>query len=83
MKHLRWVVVANVGQSVAAKRTDSCGDMEQLELMDLIVVSEHETKTAAEQEAHARSALHDDWAYGVMSRYDYDTRQLRGGRRAA
>ncbi len=83
MKHLRWVVVANVGQSAAAKRTDSCGDMEQLELMDLIIVSEHETKTAAEQEAHDRSALGDGWVYDVMSRYEYDTRQLRGGRRAA
>ena len=47
MKDNGWVVVAKVGESVAAKRTDSCGDMEQLELMELILVSEHETKVAA------------------------------------
>ena len=34
MKRNRWVVVANVGSSPAAKRTDSSGDMEQLEMME-------------------------------------------------
>ena len=54
MKDNGWVVVAKVGEFVAAKRTDSCGDMEQLELMELILVSEHETKVAAEQAAKAK-----------------------------
>jgi hypothetical protein len=68
MKDNGWVVVAKVGESVAAKRTDSCGDMEQLELMELILVSEHETKVAAEQAAKAKRVSKDGWRYAVMSR---------------
>ena len=56
MKGNGWVVVAKVGESVAAKRTDSCGDMEQLELMELILVSEHNSKEAADQACAARGA---------------------------
>ena len=74
MKDDGWVVVAKVGESVAAKRTDSCGDMEQLELMELILVSEHETKVAAEQAAKAKRIAKDGWRYAVMSRRDYEAR---------
>ena len=73
MKDNGWVVVAKVGESVAAKRTDS-GDMEQLELMELILVSEHETKVAAEQAAKAKRIAKDGWRYAVMSRRDYEAR---------
>jgi hypothetical protein len=66
-----WVVVARVGGSKAAKRTDSCGDMEQLELMEFILVSEHETKKAADEAAAAKRARKDGWRYVVMSRHDY------------
>ena len=82
MKHFRWVLVANVGASAAAKRTDSCGDMEQLEMLELILVSEHETKLATMDAANARRARHDGWAYAVLSRYEYDTRLQHSGRRA-
>ena len=34
----KWVVVANVGESVQATRSDSSGDMEQLELMELVLM---------------------------------------------
>ena len=67
-----WVVVAKVGESSAAKRTDSCGDMEQLELMELILVSDHDTKFAAEQAAAERRANKDGWLYVAMSRRDYE-----------
>lgn len=75
MKHFRWVVVAKVGGSVAATRTDSCGDMEQLEMMELILVSEHETNQVAKDVASAKRASQDGWNYAVLSRYDYDSRQ--------
>ncbi len=83
MEPTGWVVVANVGQSAAAKRTDSCGDMEQLELMDLILVSEHDTKEAAEQACAAKRADKDGWAYAVLSRRDYDARIRTAGANAA
>lgn len=70
----KWVVVADVDHSAAAKRTDSCGDMEQMEAMDLIVMSEHEDKQTAERDAAARGGRHDGWTYAVMSRLDYDGR---------
>jgi len=71
VKKEKWVVVAKVGQSAAAKRTDSSGDMEQLESMELILVSEHGTKAAAEQDARVRRARKDGWRYAVMSQSDY------------
>ena len=83
MKHVRWVVVANVGASLAAKRTDSCGDMEQLELLELILVSEHTTKLVAQDAAAAKRASQDGWVYSVLSRYEYDTRLQKPGRSAA
>ena len=67
----RWV------KPFAAKRTDSCGDMEQLELMELILVSEHKTKVAAEQAAKAKRAGKDGWRYAVMSRRYYEARVAR------
>ena len=83
MKSNKWVVVAKVGESIAAKRTDSCGDMEQLEQMDLILVSEHDMQEAAEQICAAKLAENDGWAYGVLSRGDYDARTPTAGRSAA
>lgn len=66
-----WVVIADVGASRPATRTDSCGDMEQLESMDFIPVSEHDTKEAADQACVARRSSNDGWAYLVLSRRDY------------
>ena len=83
MKGKGWVVVAKVGESAAAKRTDSCGDMEQLELMELILVSEHETKKSAEHDAAARRAGKDGWVYGVQPRQDYLARTKTAGAHAA
>ena len=83
MKGKGWVVVAKVGESVAAKRTDSCGDMEQLEMMELILVSEHETKKAADHAAAAKRASKDGWAYAVMHRGNYDAGVRTSGTRAA
>jgi phosphopantetheine adenylyltransferase len=83
MKHLRWVVVAKVASSPAATRTDSCGDMEQVELMDLILVSEHETKQAASEAADKRRAARDGWVYIVRPRYQYDSAVQSRSRRAA
>ena len=68
MKRNRWVVVAKVGPSAAAKRTDSCGDMEQLEMMEYLLVSDHDTKASAEQAAAVRRANNDGWRYAVISR---------------
>lgn len=68
----RWVVAAVVGQSCAAKRTDSCGDMEQLELMEYILVSEHDTRPLADEAATTKRASGDGWQYVVMPRRDYD-----------
>ena len=76
----KWVVAAKVGESVPATRTDSCGDMEQLELMELILMSEHNTKEAAESAAAARRAHKDGWVYAVLSRHDYDARTQIAGR---
>ena len=72
MKGNGWVVVAKVGESNAAKRTDSCGDMEQLELMELILVSNHDTNDEAEQAAVERRGNKDGWLYVVMSRRDFE-----------
>lgn len=69
-----WVVAANVGGSVPATRSDSSGDMEQLEQMDLVLMSEHADREAAEADAAARRAQKDGWAYSVMSRNDYDAK---------
>ncbi|MGI9404623.1 MAG: hypothetical protein ACR2OF_08990 [Hyphomicrobium sp.] len=74
-----WVVAAKVGESVPATRTDSCGDMEQLELMELIPLSEHNTKEAAESAAAARRAHNDGWVYSVLSRRDHDARTQIAG----
>jgi hypothetical protein len=79
----RWVVVAEVGASTAATRTDSCGNMEQLELMELILVSKHPTKAAAEQAAAARKSRDDGWVYTVLSRHEYDARMLPASKTAA
>jgi hypothetical protein len=57
-----------------APRLRKCGDMEQVELMELILVSEHETKVAAEQAAKAKRIAKDGWRYAVMSRRDYEAR---------
>jgi len=70
----KWVVVANVGESVQATRSDSSGDMEQLELMELVLMSEHASKEAAEAEAAARRPQKDGWAYSVLPRREYDAR---------
>lgn len=83
MEPTGWVVVANVGQSAAAERTDSCGDMEELELMELILVSEHDTKEAAEQACAVKRVHKDGWAYAVLSRRDYDARMQTAGAGAA
>lgn len=83
MKNIGFVVVAKVGESIAAKRTDSCGDMEQLELMELILVSEHDTKETAEQACAAKRASKDGWAYEVIAQRDYDARTRMTGIRAA
>ena len=70
----RWVVAAKVGESTSAARTDSCGDMEQLELMDLILMSVHRTKATAEQDAAVRRSRNDGWVYVVLPRRDYEMR---------
>ena len=69
-----WVVVADVGDSVPAARSDSSGDMEQLELMELVLMSEHASREAAEADAWTRRAQMDGWAYSVMSRSEYDVK---------
>ena len=69
-----WVVVADVGKSVPATRSDSSGDMEQFELMELVLMSEHESKETAETETWARQAQKDGWVYLVLSRREYDDR---------
>ena len=83
MERNGWVVVAKVGESIAAKRTDSCGDMEQLESMELILVSEHETEKAAELACATKNASKDGWAYVVSSRRDCDARTRTVGASAA
>ena len=70
----KWVVAARVGESAPALRTDSSGDMEQLELMEFIALSEHDTKQDAEWAAEIRNARNDGWVYTVLSRRDYDAR---------
>lgn len=74
MNQDKWVVVADVGASVSASRTDSCGDMEQMEQMELILVSHHDTKEAADQACAAKRMSLDGWAYSVISKADYDQR---------
>jgi hypothetical protein len=83
MKTNKWVVAVNVSKSAAARRTDSSGDMEQLELLELILVSEHDTKSAALQDAAKRRARKDGWRYVVMSRRDYDSKSRPTTPRAA
>ena len=83
MKGKGWVVVADVGESIAAKRTDSCGDMEQLELMELILVSEHKMKVAAERAAKAKRLGKDGWRYAVMSRRNFEASVGSAASRAA
>lgn len=77
-----WVVVADVGGSVPAKRSDSSGDMEQLELMELVLMSEHASRESAEADASARRAQMDGWTYSVMSRSEYD-KKVRAAKSAA
>ena len=77
-----WVVVASVGDSVQATRSDSSGDMEQLELMEFVLMSEHASREAAEADAWARRAQMDGWAYAVMSRSEYDV-ETRAAKSAA
>lgn len=69
-----WVVVANVGGSAPATRSDSSGDMEQLELMELVLMSEHQSRESAETDAKARRAQMDGWSYSVLPRSDYDAK---------
>jgi hypothetical protein len=83
MKTDKWVVAVNVSKSAAARRTDSSGDMEQLELLELILVSEHDTKSAALKDAALRRARKDGWRYVVMSRRDYDSKSRPTTPRAA
>ena len=68
----KWVVAARVGESAPALRTDSSGDMEQLELMEFIGLSEHDTKQDADRAAEIWNARNDGWVYTVLSRRDYD-----------
>lgn len=68
----KWVVVAKVGDSIEAKRSDSSGDMEQFELMEVVLLSEHDNKEAAEAAAAARRAKEHGWTFSVLSRRDYD-----------
>ncbi|MEW5963057.1 MAG: hypothetical protein AB1749_05795 [Pseudomonadota bacterium] len=74
MKGNNWVVAARVADSIAAARTDPSGDMEMLELMELILVSEHATKEAAEETARLRRSAQDGWVYVVMSRREFNAR---------
>jgi hypothetical protein len=67
-----WIVVANVGQSRGAARTDASGDMEQMELMDVIEISRHASRAAAERAAQEKNDRRDGWTYAVMSRQDFD-----------
>lgn len=69
-----WVVVANVGNSAEATRSDSSGDMEQLELMEFVLVSEHASREDAEADAWVRRAQMDGWVYSFMSRSEYDVK---------
>jgi hypothetical protein len=69
-----WVVVANVGGSLPATRSDSSGDMEQLELMEFVLMSEHASKEAAEADADARRAQADGWTYSVLPKREFDAR---------
>ena len=77
-----WVVVANVGGSAPATRSDSSGDMEQLELMEFVLMSEHASKEGAEADAWARRALMDGWSYSVLPRSDYEAK-TRAAKNAA
>ncbi len=67
-----WVVVAKVGPSQAAARTDSSGDMEQVELMDVIEISWHASRAAADSALAEKRGGNDGWTYAVMSRRDFD-----------
>ena len=68
----KWVVAARVGESAPAMRTDSSGDMEQLELMEFIGLSEHDTKQDADRAAEIWNARDDGWVYTVLSQREYD-----------
>ena len=68
----KWVVVAKVGDSIEAKRSDSSGDMEQFELMEVVLLSDHENKEAAEAAAAARRAKEHGWTFSVLPRCEYD-----------
>lgn len=69
-----WVVVADVGKSAPAARSDSSGDMEQLLLIELVLMSECESKERAEAEASSRRMQNDGWVYLVLPRREYDAR---------
>ncbi|HEX2842894.1 hypothetical protein [Hyphomicrobium sp.] len=66
-----WVVVANVGASAPAARSDSSGDMEQLEMMEFVLMSEHVSREAAEEDAMTRRAQQDGWTYLVLPKREY------------
>ena len=68
------MVVADVGKSAPAALSDSSGDMEQLLLMELVLMSEHESKESAEAEASSRRMQNDGWVYLVLPRREYDAR---------
>lgn len=70
MKRDHWIVAAKVEDSIAAERTDASGDMEQLEQLDFIIVSEHETKREAEKAAAKQRKANEGWRYAVMRKRD-------------
>jgi hypothetical protein len=73
MSQDQWIVAAKVGGSVAA-RTGASGDMKQLALMELILVSTHDTKQAAERAAAHQQATNEGWVFTVMRKRDYEAR---------
>ncbi len=75
----KWVVAARVGESAPAMRTDSSGDMEQLELMEFIGLSEHDTKQDADRAAEIWNARDDGWVYTVLSQREYDAATQTAG----
>jgi hypothetical protein len=57
--------------------------MEQLELLEFILVSEHDSRKLAEKAASAKRASKDGWKYAVMRKSDYETGQGRQAPKAA
>jgi hypothetical protein len=48
--------------------------MEQLELMEFVLMSEHASREVAEADAAARRAQKDGWTYSVVPRSEYDAK---------